>query len=99
MIDANAAKKDKLITEDKVTMSGCLNALKKLRHCEVCPFRFDKEKCKSQKCVPSPVIAVMEFAIRTYFYEKKKLKALSKSAPKEQVITNEEDDFINHLDI
>ena len=50
MIDANA-KKDKLITEDKVTMSGCLNALKKLRHCEVCPFRFDKEKCKAQKCV------------------------------------------------
>lgn len=92
------AKKDKLITEEKVTMSGCLNALKKLRHCEICPFRFDKEKCKAKKCVPSPVIAVMEFAIRKHFYEQKKIKALSKS--KEQVIKQDsDDDYFDNINI
>lgn len=91
-------KESKLITEDKVTMTGCLNALKKLRHCATCELRFDKEKCRAQKCVPSPVVSVMEFAIRSYFFEKKKIKALEKSA-KQTIPEETTDDIVNDLNI
>ena len=97
-------KAKKLITEDNVTMTGCINALKKLRNCVNCPFRFDKEKCKAQKCVPQPVINVIEFAIRQYFLHQKEIKAMSKQSRNKKpdsvdpTIT-ERTDVVNDLNI
>lgn len=98
-------KSKKLITEDNVTMTGCINALKKLRNCVNCPFRFDKEKCKAQKCVPQPVINVIEFAIRQYFLHQKEIKAMSKqnrSSKKPDSVDptiTERTDVVNDLNI
>lgn len=98
-------KSKKLITEDNVTMTGCINALKKLRNCVNCPFRFDKEKCKEHKCVPQPVINVIEFAIRQHFQHQKEIKAMSKqnrSSKKPDSVDptiSERTDVVNDLDI
>ena len=98
-------KSKKLITEDNVTMTGCINALKKLRNCVNCQFRFDKEKCKEHKCVPQPVINVIEFAIRQHFQHQKEIKAMSKqnrSSKKPDSVDpmiSERTDVVNDLDI
>ena len=98
-------KSKKLITEDNVTMTGCINALKKLRNCVNCPFRFDKEKCKEHKCVPQPVINVIEFAIRQHFQHQKEIKAMSKqnrSSKKPDSVDptiSESTDVVNDLNI
>lgn len=97
-IDTTTEKK-KLITEDNVTLTGCINALKKLRNCAVCPLRFDKEKCKEHKCVPQPVINVMEFAIRQYYQKQKELKALAKSGRNKVNASEEKESLVNDLDI
>lgn len=78
--------KKKLITEADVTMTGCLNALKKLRNCPTCEFRHDKEACKAKKCVPRVVIDRIELAIRDSFYNEKLLLKQQKEKTKEEVI-------------
>ena len=105
MSDEDKEKSKKLITEDNVTMTGCINALKKLRNCVNCPFRFDKEKCKEHKCVPQPVINVIEFAIRQHFQHQKEIKAMSKqnrSSKKPDSVDptiSERTDVVNDLNI
>lgn len=81
--------KKKLLLEENVTMSGCLNAVKKLRNCPICPHRFNREECKSQKCVPRVVVDVIEFAIREHFYSLKLCKTKDKKAPNEEIESNE----------
>lgn len=75
--------KKKLVTADSVTMTGCLNAIHKLRNCATCPLRFDKEKCKAQKCVPKVVIDRIELAVREHFYQEK-LFLMKNSSTKEE---------------
>ncbi|MCH5179904.1 MAG: hypothetical protein J1F32_01665 [Erysipelotrichales bacterium] len=77
-MEASKVKKTKLITEDNITMTNCFNALKKLRNCPTCKFRYDKEKCKENRCVPQVVIEVMKTAVIIYFHDKKAEKKLSK---------------------
>lgn len=80
-----AAKK--LMTEADVTMTGCLNALKKLRNCPTCEFRHDKEACRAKKCVPRVVIDRIELAVRDSFYkEKMLLKQQQQKKSKEAVV-------------
>lgn len=77
----------KLMTEADVTMTGCLNALKKLRNCPTCEFRHDKEACRAKKCVPRVVIDRIELAVRDSFYkEKMLLKQQQQKRSKEAVV-------------
>lgn len=93
----NEVKKTKLITEDNITMTNCLNALKKLRNCPMCPHRYDREKCKANKCVPQVVVEVMKTAVIIYFHDKKNEKKLSKQpilvAEDKEVKNNPVDDL------
>ncbi len=82
-------ERKKLVLEEDVTMTGCLNAVKKLRNCPICPHRFNREECKSQKCVPRVVVDVIEFAIREHFYSLKQSKLKDKKVSKEEVDNNE----------
>lgn len=75
----------KILTEADVTMTGCLNALKKLRNCPTCPHRFDKEACKAKKCVPSVVIQRIEYAVRDSFHRENMLLKQQKRS-KEAVV-------------
>lgn len=77
-MEATEAKKPKLITAENITMTNCLNAIKKLRNCPTCPLRYDKEKCKEKRCVPSVVIEEIKTAIIGHFHDKKAEKKLSK---------------------
>ena len=79
-----AAKK--LMTEADVTMTGCLNALKKLRNCPTCPHRFDKEACRAKKCVPSVVIQRIEYAVRDSFHRENMLLKQQQKRSKEAVV-------------
>ncbi len=84
--------KPKLITESDVTMTGCLNALKKLRNCPTCQFRFDKDACRAKKCVPRVVIDRIELAIRDSFYNENLLLKQQKKSKEEVTPTNTDDD-------
>lgn len=73
-----AVEKKKLLLEEDITMTGCLNAVKKLRNCAICPHRFNHEECKAQKCVPQVVVDRIMFAVREHFYGLKEAKKSSK---------------------
>ncbi len=78
--------KPKLITDADVTMTGCLNAVKKLRNCPTCEFRNNKEACKAKKCVPRPVVDRIQLAVRESFHNENLLLKQHKQLSKEEGI-------------
>lgn len=77
--------KSKLVTDADVTMTGCLNAVKKLRNCPTCQFRNDKEACKAKKCVPRPVVDRIQLAVRESFHNENLLLKQQKRSKEEAV--------------
>lgn len=88
----------KLITDADVTMTGCLNAVKKLRNCPTCEFRNNKEACKAKKCVPRPVVDRIQLAVRESFHNENLLLKQQKRS-KEEVVPVKSDADSSSLDI
>lgn len=66
-------KKTKLITEDNITMSDCLKAVRSMRNCFLCKQEHRNKDCK--KCIPQVVCDELNAAVRMWFAFKKKQAA------------------------
>ena len=79
-----AEKKSKLITEENITMSDCLTAVRSMRNCFLCKRMNEQKDCK--KCIPQVVVDEINAAVRMWFAFKKsqatKIKNVSKSEEK-----------------
>ncbi len=73
-------KKSKLITEDNITMSDCLTAVRSMRNCFLCKRMNEQKDCK--RCVPQVVVDEINAAVRMWFAFKKsqaaKIEKISK---------------------
>ena len=76
-----AEKKSKLITEENITMSDCLTAVRSMRNCFLCR-REHKEQKDCKKCIPQVVVDEINAAVRMWFAFKKsqaaKIEKISK---------------------
>lgn len=85
-------KKTKLITEDNITMSDCLKAVRSMRNCFLCKQEHRNKDCK--KCIPQVVCDELNAAVRMWFAFKK-----TQAAKIENVSKSEEKNRSSDLDI
>lgn len=92
-----AEKKSKLITEENITMSDCLTAVRSMRNCFLCR-REHKEQTDCKKCIPQVVVDEINAAVRMWFAFKKSQATKIKKASKPEEVSpglenNEDYDF------